>query len=71
MAENRKFVPAMAAQHNFGVWLPDWAGAAPWKHATGSFARRTSGSTTTPDDACNVLTDRISDSPAKDGHPLR
>lgn len=38
VAENRRYVPAMAAQLNCGVWLPDWAGPAPWKTATVSFA---------------------------------
>lgn len=36
--ENRKFVPAMTGQLNLGVWLPDWAGPAPWQTATFTFA---------------------------------
>lgn len=28
----------MAAQLTMGVWLPAWAGAAPWKQSTVSFA---------------------------------
>ena len=38
VARNTRFVPSMAAQLNLGVWLPDWAGAAPWKTARISFA---------------------------------
>lgn len=37
VAENDRFVPCMAAQLNLGVWLPDWAGPAPWKTARVAF----------------------------------
>ena len=37
VAENDLFVPCMAAQLNLGVWLPDWAGPAPWKSARIAF----------------------------------
>src|SRR5690606_32815884 len=33
VAENTRYVPAMAAQLNLGIWLPHWAGPAPWKTA--------------------------------------
>lgn len=33
VGENHRFVPAMAARLYLGIWLPDWAGPAPWKNA--------------------------------------
>ncbi|HYG34708.1 MAG TPA: hypothetical protein VEC99_07990 [Clostridia bacterium] len=38
IGENTRHVPCMAAQLNIGVWLPEWAGPAPWKSASVSFA---------------------------------
>jgi hypothetical protein len=38
VGENTKFVPAMAGQLNLGIWLPKWAGPAPWKVSRVSFA---------------------------------
>lgn len=38
VAENTKWVPAMTAQLTMGIWLPDWAGPAPWKASRVSFA---------------------------------
>ena len=38
IAENTRFVPAMAAQLTMGVWLPEWAGEAPWSSSRVSFA---------------------------------
>jgi len=38
IGENTKFVPCIAAQLSLGVWLPDWAGPAPWKTSRVSFA---------------------------------
>lgn len=35
---NTRNVPCMAAQLNLGIWLPQWAGPAPWKTASVSFA---------------------------------
>lgn len=39
IGENTKFVPCIAAQLSLGVWLPDWAGPAPWKVSRVSFDR--------------------------------
>jgi hypothetical protein len=39
IGENAKFVPCIAAQLSLGVWLPDWAGPAPWKVSQVSFGR--------------------------------
>lgn len=39
VAENKRYVPALAAQLTLGVWLPNWAGPAPWKEAPVSFGR--------------------------------
>jgi DUF1680 family protein len=38
VAENLLYVPSMAAQLTMGIWLPNWAGAAPWKQSAASFA---------------------------------
>lgn len=38
VAENLTWVPSMASQLTMGIWLPDWAGAAPWKQSRASFA---------------------------------
>ena len=38
VAENTRYVPSMAAQLTFGIWLPDWAGPAPWKVSSTSFS---------------------------------
>jgi len=38
VAENKTFVPVMAAQLTMGTWLPDWAGPAKWKTARVSYA---------------------------------
>ncbi len=35
---NERFVPSMAAQLTLGVWLPEWAGEAPWEVSRVSFA---------------------------------
>lgn len=37
VCENRKFVPCIAAQLSLGVWLPDWAGPAPWQTSQVTF----------------------------------
>jgi hypothetical protein len=39
IGENTKFVPCIAAQLSLGVWLPDWAGPAPWKVSRVCFDR--------------------------------
>lgn len=38
VAENLLYVPSMAAQLTMGIWLPAWAGSAPWKHSRASFS---------------------------------
>ena len=38
VGDNHRYVPAMAAQLNLGVWLPQWAGPAPWETAKARFA---------------------------------
>lgn len=71
VGENRKHVPAMAAQLNLGIWLPDWAGPAPWKTATVSIASVRIWQFNDAGDVRGVLTDNIADSFDKDGKPLR
>ena len=71
VARNTIFVPAMAAQLNLGVWLPDWAGPAPWKTARVSYASVKVWQYDDPGDVRGVLIDAIGDSFDKDGRPLR
>ena len=52
----------MAAQLNLGVWLPEWAGPAPWKTARVSFASIKIWNYDDPGDVRGVLTDMIPDS---------
>ncbi|HSI64358.1 MAG TPA: glycoside hydrolase family 16 protein [Candidatus Saccharimonadia bacterium] len=39
IGENKDDVPSMAAQLSLGIWLPDWAGPAPWQESRASFGR--------------------------------
>jgi hypothetical protein len=71
VAENTRFVPSMAAQLNLGVWLPDWAGPAPWKTAKIAFASVKVWQFGDEGDVRNVLVDDIGDSFDKDGRSLR
>jgi hypothetical protein len=71
VARNTTFVPAMAAQLNLGVWLPDWAGPAAWKTATISFASVKVWQYDDEGDVRGVLVDPIGDSFGPDGKPLR
>ena len=59
------------AQLNLGVWLPDWAGPAPWKTAKVSFASVKVWQFGDEGDVRNVLVDDIGDNFDKDGRPLR
>ncbi len=38
VASNLTWVPSMASQLTFGVWLPGWGGPAPWEQSTVSFS---------------------------------
>jgi hypothetical protein len=71
VARNTRFVPSMAAQLNLGVWLPDWAGPAPWKTARISFASVKVWQYADEGDVRGVLLDDIGDSFDKTGRPLR
>jgi len=61
IGQNVKHVPAMAAQLNLGVWLPKWAGPAPWKKARVAFARVRVWRYSDPGDVHDVLVDDIPD----------
>ena len=71
VGENDRFVPAMAAQLNLGVWLPGWAGPAPWETATVSFASVRVWQYDDPGDVRGVLVEDITDNFDEQGHPLR
>ena len=71
VARNTTFVPAMAAQLSLGVWLPDWAGPAPWKVAKITYASVKVWQYDDPGDVRGVLTEDIGDSFDAAGRPLR
>ncbi len=71
VGENRRYMPAMAAQLNLGVWLPEWAGPAPWETAEVRFASVRVWQYDDPGDVHGVLTDEIDDSFGPDGQTLR
>jgi len=71
VARNTQFVPSMAAQLNLGVWLPDWAGPAPWATATVSFAGVHVWQYDDEGDVRGVLTDAIGDSFDEQGRAKR
>jgi beta-glucanase (GH16 family) len=71
VAENTKYVPAMAAQLTTGVWLPDWAGEAPWQTATVSFASIKVWQYHDDGDVHTVLSGDLPDNFRSDGQPLR
>lgn len=61
VAENTRYVPAMAAQLNLGIWMPHWAGPAPWETAHVSFASVKVWQYDDPGDVRNVLIDDLKD----------
>ncbi|MGC4015235.1 MAG: glycoside hydrolase family 16 protein [Luteolibacter sp.] len=71
VAENRVFVPSMAAQLNLGVWLPGWGGAAPWKQSSVSFASVRIWQYHDEGDVRGVITADIDDNYGPDGRPLK
>ena len=70
VAENIRFVPAMAAQLTMGVWLPGWAGEAPWKRTTVSFASVKVWQFDDEGDVRGILTASLRDSFDAAGRPL-
>lgn len=71
VADNDKFVPAMAAQLNLGVWLPNWAGPAPWKTAEIKFGPIKVWQYGDPGDAHGILTDDIANNFDQQGREVR
>jgi hypothetical protein len=71
VAQNTRYVPAMAAQLTLGIWLPDWAGPAPWQTATVSFASVKVWQYDDEGDVRGILTRDCPDNFDKDGRPLR
>lgn len=71
VAENRRFVPAMAAQLNMGIWLPTWAGPAPWKTACMSVASVRVWQYDDPGDVHGVLTGDLKNNFDERGNALR
>jgi hypothetical protein len=69
VGENTTFVPSMAAQLNLGVWLPDWAGPAPWDTAHVFFASVKVWQYDDPGDIRGILTEDITDNFTSDGQP--
>ncbi len=71
VGENLVFVPSMAGQLTLGIWLPEWAGKAPWEEATTSFASVKVWQFNDPGDVRGVITENITDTYREDGSPLR
>jgi hypothetical protein len=71
VGENGRFVPCMAAQLNLGVWLPDWAGPAPWKTAHVRVASVKVWQYDDPGDVRGVLTEDITNNFDAEGRELR
>lgn len=71
IGENKRYIPAMAAQLNMGVWLPDWAGPAAWKMARVYIASVKVWQTDEPGDVRGVLTTDIKDNFDKLGKSMR
>jgi hypothetical protein len=71
VGENTKFVPSIAAQLSLGVWLPDWAGPAPWKVSKVSFGRVRVWQYGDEGDVKGLLTNDQPDNIAKDGNARR
>lgn len=68
IGENTKVVPSMAAQLNLGIWLPQWAGEAPWKTARVSFASIRVWQYDDPGDVRGVLVDDITNNSMPTGN---
>lgn len=71
VGENTKFVPSMTGQLNLGVWLPDWAGPAPWKAAPIRFGRIQVWQFDDPGDVKGILTEDITDNFDLEGKPVK
>ena len=68
---NKKFVPALAAQLNIGVWFPRWAGAAPWKTSSMSIASVKVWEYNDPGDVRGILTEDINNNMDQKGTPKK
>ena len=71
VGENTKFVPAMSAQLNIGVWLPAWAGPAAWKTASVRFGRIRIWQYDDPGDVKGILTEDITNNFDTAGNPVK
>ncbi|MCC9607065.1 glycoside hydrolase family 16 protein [Blastopirellula sp. JC732] len=71
IAENHRFVPAMAAQLNLGIWLPDWAGPAPWKTASIKFASVKVWQYDDPGDVRGVIVDDLKNNMDEQGREIK
>jgi hypothetical protein len=71
VAENAKFVPAMAAQLTMGVWLPDWGGPAKWKTARVSFGPVKVWQYGDEGDVRGILTESLRDNFDREGRGVR
>lgn len=71
VGENRRFVPSMAAQLTLGVWLPDWAGPAPWRESRVSFGRIRVWQYDDLGDVRGILFEDAEVNIGPDGEPLR
>jgi hypothetical protein len=71
VGENTRFVPSMAAQLTLGIWLPTWAGTAPWKTSGVRFASVKVWQYDDAGDVRNVLTENVPDNFDASGKPTK
>lgn len=71
VGENKMFVPSMAAQLNVGVWMPNWAGPAPWATAKVRIASIKVWQYDDPGDVRGVLVDDLADNFDENGEPVK
>ncbi|MGE9268924.1 MAG: glycoside hydrolase family 16 protein [Verrucomicrobiales bacterium] len=71
VGRNDRFVPSMAAQLNIGVWLPDWAGPAPWQTRHVYFSEIKVWQFHDSGDVRGILTEDIADSFDEKGQPIK
>jgi hypothetical protein len=71
VGENTVFVPSIAAQLSLGVWLPDWAGPAPWTKSRVSFGTVRIWQYRDEGDVRGLLTNDQPDNIAADGDLIR
>jgi hypothetical protein len=71
VAEHTRDVPSMAAQLTLGVWLPNWAGPAPWEETHVTFGKVRIWQYGDPGDVHGFFTQDCPNNIGKDGAQLK